>query len=81
MYDHALSLTVEVKPLLRKETSLENLHHQSFEQTLGHLAKFVYDGLNLFGIGTSMFATGIAGTLAYISVYIAVVTVPSPFAF
>jgi Protein kinase domain len=69
MHDHAMSIIEEVKPLIRKQKNIGDLHQQSFEQLLGHLAKAVFAGMNYFGIGTSTFATGITANLAYISVY------------
>jgi hypothetical protein len=46
-----------------------DMHQQSFEQLLGHLAKAVFTRMNYFGLGTSTFATGTTANLAYISVY------------
>jgi hypothetical protein len=51
MLDLSLKLSCELKPLFRKSGSLEARHHQSFEQTLGHLAKFVFQDLKLWGTG------------------------------
>jgi len=69
MLDHALKLLIEVKSLTRKNQSQSSLHHESFEQAVGHLAKNVYSCLNLFGVGTDTVATGMTSTLAYITVY------------
>ena len=68
MLDILLKLCCELKPLCRKKESLESLHRQSTQQTLGHLAKFVYQGFKLWQMGSSTWAIGLTGTLAYISI-------------
>ena len=67
--DTAQKLTCELKPLLRKSQSSTGLHHESFHQLLGHLAKYVKNGLDLWGCGASTWATGLTATVAYITVY------------
>jgi hypothetical protein len=69
MHDHAISILVEVKPLIRQQKRIGCLRQESFEQLLGHLAKAVFAGMNHFSLGTSTFATGITANLACISVY------------
>ena len=68
MLDMLLQLTFELKPLSRQKISLKGLHDQSVEQTMSHLSKFVRQGLHLFDIGASTWATGVTGTVVYISI-------------
>ena len=67
--DMEQKLTCELKPLLRKATSLEDLHSESRHQALGHLAKYVLQGLVLYGCGAKTWATGLTATVAYVTVY------------
>ena len=68
MLDMLLQLTFELKPLSRQKISLKGLHDQSVEQTMSHLSKFVRQGLHLFDIGAPTWATGVTGTVVYISI-------------
>ena len=68
MFDFALKLPVEVKPVLRKTQQPDDLDTESCEQVTGHLAKFLKRSLNLLGCGTSSWATGMSCTPAHVKV-------------
>ncbi|KAG7345948.1 protein kinase domain containing protein [Nitzschia inconspicua] len=69
MFDYSASLLFEMKPLFRRSMTLDELDEESRQQVVGHLSKFLSGCLNLHGCGTSSFATGLTGTLAYVKIY------------
>ncbi|KAG7345946.1 protein kinase domain containing protein [Nitzschia inconspicua] len=69
MFDYSARLLLEMKPLFRRSMTLDELDEESRQQVVGHLSKFLSGCLNLHGCGTSSFATGLTGTLAYVKIY------------
>ena len=69
MMDTSLTLCCELKPLFRKLLSLQDLHYEIFEQTVGHLSKVVHHGWHLWGHGAPTWSIGVTVTLAYITIY------------
>ena len=69
MLDTSLTLCCEMKPLFKKIVSLQDLHYEIFQQTVGFLSEVVHDGLNLWGNGAPTWATGITMNLAFITLY------------
>ena len=67
--DTSIKLPVEVKPLFRPKKSMKNLDDESKRQIVGHLAKSAYQGLKVWEIGTSTWATGVTANPVYIIVY------------
>ena len=68
MNDMSIKLPFKLKPLFRESQSYSSLRDESFNQVLGHLAKSVKTGVDLWGCGVSTFATGLTGTVAYITI-------------
>jgi Protein kinase domain len=69
MMDTSLTLCCELKPLFRKLLSLQDLHYEIFEQTVGHLSRVVHHGWHLWGHGAPTWTLGVTVTLAYITIY------------
>ncbi|KAG7362459.1 protein kinase domain containing protein [Nitzschia inconspicua] len=69
MFDYSARLLFEMKPLFRCNMTPDKLDEESGQQVVSHLSKFLSHCLNLYGCGTSSFATGLTGTLAYVKIY------------
>ncbi|KAG7339791.1 protein kinase domain containing protein [Nitzschia inconspicua] len=69
MFDYSARLLFEMKPLFRCNMTPDKLDEESGQQVVSHLSKFLSHCLNLHGCGTSSFATGLTGTLAYVKIY------------
>ncbi|KAG7365584.1 hypothetical protein IV203_038788 [Nitzschia inconspicua] len=69
MFDYSVRLLFEMKPLFRRSMTPDKLDEESLQQVVGHLSKFLSHCLNMHGCGTSSFATGLTGTLAYVKIY------------
>ncbi|KAG7365510.1 protein kinase domain containing protein [Nitzschia inconspicua] len=68
-FDYSARLLFEMKPLFRRSMTPDKLDKESRQHVVGHLPKFLSHCFNMHGCGTSSFATGLTGTLAYVKIY------------